>query len=99
MLEKHSSTWNKNFDPIESTVRQRLARVLIEDNKPKEALDIVIATDIFDQALYEIKGDAENLLGLKEEAKLSYLQAIASAQNQSIQALLRMKLADLEIKE
>ena len=99
LLEKHSSTWNKNFDPIESTARQRLARVLIEDNKPKEALDIVIATDIFDQVLYEIKGDAENLLGLKEEAKLSYLQAIASTQNQSIQALLRMKLADLEIKE
>jgi predicted negative regulator of RcsB-dependent stress response len=54
---------------------------------------------VFDHVLYEIKGDAENLLGLKEEAKLSYLQAIALAQSQSIQALLRMKLADLEIKE
>ena len=54
---------------------------------------------IRDHVLYEIKGDAENLLGLKEEAKLSYLQAITSAQSQAIQALLRMKLADLEIKE
>ena len=55
LLEKHSSSWNKNFDPIESTVRQRLARVLIEDNKPKEALDVVIATDIFDHVLSKSK--------------------------------------------
>lgn len=99
VLEKHSSSWQSEFDPIENTARQRLARVLIADNKPKEALDLVNAAEFFDQILFEIKGDAENQLGLPEEAKLSYLQAIVSAQSQSIKALLRMKLVNLEVKK
>jgi len=47
-------------------------------------------------SLYEVKGDAEEQLGQFSEAKLSYLKALESTQSQSIQALLKMKLANLD---
>ena len=49
-----------------------------------------------DNILYEIKGDAEYHLGLLTDARLSYLKAIESTQSPSVQAILKMKLADLE---
>ena len=41
ILKKHSSKWSKNFDPIEVTARQRLARVLLSNNKPEKSLDLI----------------------------------------------------------
>ena len=98
ILKKHSSKWSKSFDPIEVTARQRLARVLLANNKPEESLDLIKNAASLNNILYEIKGDALQELGLSKEARLSYLQAIESTQSQSIQTLLKMKLADLEIK-
>lgn len=97
ILKKHSSKWSKSFDPIEVTARQRLARVLLANNKPDKSLDLINNAASLNNILYEIKGDALQELGLSKEARLSYLQAIDSTQSQSIQALLKMKLADLEI--
>lgn len=99
MLEKHSSFLGADFDPIEVTARQRLARVLVSNSKPEEALELINATKSLNNTLFEIKGDIETELGLISEARVSYLKAIESTQNQSIQALIRMKLADLEIED
>ena len=98
ILKKHSSKWSKSFDPIEVTARQRLARVLLANNKPNKSLDLINNATSLNSILYEIKGEALQELGLSKEARLSYLQAIESTQSQSIQTLLKMKLADLEIK-
>ena len=81
---------------MEVTARQRLARILVADNRPKEAFDLIKDAKFLDNILYEIKGDAEYHLGLLTDARLSYLKAIESTQSPSIQAILKMKLADLE---
>ena len=96
VLKKHSSFWRSDFDPMEVTARQRLARILVADNRPKEAFDLINDAKFLDNILYEIKGDAEYNLGLLTDARLSYLKAIESTQSPSIQAILKMKLADLE---
>ena len=96
VLKKHSSSWRKDFDPMEVTARQRLARILVADNRPKEAFDLINDAKFLDNILYEIKGDAEYNLGLLTDARLSYLKAIESTQSPSVQAILKMKLADLE---
>ena len=73
----------------------------LEADNVLSASDLVEAYSADQRAFYppDLAEELQKLDLLKEEAKLSYLQAIASTQNQSIQALLRMKLADLEIKE
>jgi len=96
ILERHSSRWGSDFNPIEITARLRLARVLIANNNPSRALEIIDQSNNMDGSLYEVKGDAEELLGQFAQARLSYVLAIESTQNPSIQALLKMKLADLE---
>ena len=96
VLKKHSSFWKRDFDPIEVAARQRLARILVADNRPKEAFDLINDAKFLDNILYEIKGDAEYNLGLLTDARLSYLKAIESTQSPSVQAILKMKLADLE---
>ena len=47
-------------------------------------------------SLHEVKGDAEEKLGFYAEAKLSYLKALESNQSQSVEAILKMKLANLD---
>ena len=96
VLKKHSSFWRRDFDPIEVTARHRLARILVADNRPKEAFDLINDAKYLDNILYEIKGDAEYHMGLLSDSRLSYLKAIESTQSPSIQAMLKMKLADLE---
>ena len=96
VLKKHSSSWKKDFDPIELAARQRLARVLVADNRPQEAIDLINEAESLNNSLYETKGDAELRLGLLKEARLSYLKAIETTQNQSIKSIIQMKLADIE---
>ncbi len=96
ILSRHEKKWGSNFNPIELTARTRLARVLLANDDPNQALEVINKSTDKNSALYEVKGDAEELLGKFDEARLSYLKALESTQNQSTRALLQMKLSSLE---
>ena len=96
ILDRHDSKWSSDYDPIEVTARLRLARVLIANENPEKAIEVIEYSQNLNSSLYEVKGDAEEQLGQFSQAKLSYLKALESTQSQSIQALLKMKLANLD---
>jgi predicted negative regulator of RcsB-dependent stress response len=96
ILDRHDSKWRSDFDPIEVTARLRLARVLIANENPEKAIEVIEYSQTLSSSLHEVKGDAEEQLGQFSQAKLSYLKALESTQSQSIQALLKMKLANLD---
>ena len=96
ILQRHDSKWGSDFDPIEATARLRLARVLIANKNPNKALEIINESENMSSSLLEVKGDAEEKLGFYAEAKLSYLKALESNQSQSVEAILKMKLANLD---
>ena len=97
ILQRHDSKWGSDFDPIEATARLRLARVLIANDNSNKALEIINESENMSSSLHEVKGDAEEKLGSYTEAKLSYLKALESNQSQSVEAILKMKLANLDI--
>lgn len=97
ILQRHDSKWGSDFDPIEATARLRLARVLIANDNSNKALAIINDSENMSSSLHEVKGDAEEKLGSFTEAKLSYLKALESNQSQSVEAILKMKLANLDI--
>ncbi len=96
ILQRHDSNWGSDFDPIEATARLRLARVLIANDNSNKALEIINESKSMSSSLHEVKGDAEEKLGFYAEAKLSYLKALESNQSQSVEAILKMKLANLD---
>ena len=96
ILKRRDSKWGSDFDPIEATARLRLARVLIANDNSNKALEIINESENISSSLYEVKGDAEEKLGFYAEAKLSYLKALESNQSQSVEAILKMKLANLD---
>ena len=96
ILKRRDSKWGSDFDPIEATARLRLARVLIANDHSNKALEIINESENISGSLYEVKGDAEEKLGFYAEAKLSYLKALESNQSQSVEAILKMKLANLD---
>ena len=46
--------------------------------------------------MLEIKGDAQNKLGDYSAARVSYLLALQNSTNQASQALINMKISDLD---
>ena len=96
ILKRRDSKWGSDFDPIEATARLRLARVLIANDNSNKALEIINESENMSSSLHEVKGDAEEKLGSYAEAKLSYLKALESNQSQSVEAILKMKLANLD---
>tara|TARA_Y100001960_G_scaffold207648_1_gene216835 strand:- start:637 stop:1275 length:639 start_codon:yes stop_codon:yes gene_type:complete len=96
ILQRRDSKWGSDFDPIEATARLRLARVLIANDHSNKALEIINESENISGSLYEVKGDAEEKLGFYAEAKLSYLKALESNQSQPVEAILKMKLANLD---
>ena len=78
IIEKHSSKWSDGFDPIEVTARQRLARVLIANKRAQEAINLLNSTSNLDSTSFEIRGDAQNELGLIGQGKAIASQAISS---------------------
>ena len=74
-------------------IEQRLARLLIDAGKAKEALALVKAST--EASGMEIKGDAEYALGQKADAQKSYLQALDKLEQDAPQRrLVELKLTE-----
>ena len=99
VLKNSSSGWGEQFNPIESLANLRLAKILLEEGKAQEVLDLLEGNKILTASIYEIKGDAEEELGRVGEAKVSYLQALELSNSQPIRSLISMKIADLQISK
>ena len=99
VLINSSSGWGEQFNPIESLANLRLAKILLEEGKAQEVLDLLEGNKILTASIYEIKGDAEEELGRVGEAKVSYLQALKLSNSQPIRSLISMKIADLQISK
>lgn len=66
----------KNVDgDLGPVVQQRLARLLIDTGKAKEALPLL--TDERDAAMLDVRGDAQFALGQRDKAQESYRKALA----------------------
>lgn len=64
-----------DLDPdMRAVVRQRLARLLVDDGKANEALALL--DDERNPAMLDVQGDAQMLLGDRAKAQLSYQKAL-----------------------
>ncbi|MBV2209956.1 MAG: tetratricopeptide repeat protein [Thermomonas sp.] len=84
----------KNVDgDLGPVVQQRLARLLIDTGKAKEALPLL--TDERDAAMLDVRGDAQFALGQRDKAQESYRKALALVDVASPQhRLIAMKLVE-----
>ena len=84
----------RSSDPGLDQIRsRRLARLLIDAGKGEEALQLLAAAD--DAAGLEARGDAQLVLGRREQAQTSYTQALTKVDVASPQRrLLELKLSE-----
>lgn len=84
-----------NLPPsLKSVVSLRLARVLIEDNQPKESLAVLdkLSDPNFESMTNEIRGDAYLKMGDRKQASLAYARALKSLpDSDDVKPLLQMK--------
>ena len=96
IIVKNSSSFSNTFSPIQNIAKTRLARILLSQGKPAQALELILESKDLTSELYEIKGDAETALERPTDARISYLQSLDLSQNEVIRNLIRMKIADLQ---
>jgi len=83
---------------LREIARIRLARVLLAENQPQQALDLLKQTDdtAYAAAAREVEGDALLALGKPDEARTAYQNALKAFPGfEVIRPLLQMKLDDL----
>ncbi len=83
-------------DPgVAALIEQRLARLLVDEGKPAEALPLV--RDAEDAGALDVLGDAQKALGKPDEARKAYQSALAKLEGNSLQRqVLEAKLAQLD---
>jgi predicted negative regulator of RcsB-dependent stress response len=84
--------------PLRQIARIRAARVLLAENQPQQALDLLNKSDdkAYDPVVWEIRGDIFVALGQRAEARTAYQNAISALPGfTDMQPLLQMKLNDL----
>jgi len=62
----------------------------------QNVLNTLSNSDVLTASLLELKGDAENQLGLYELARVSYMRALQNSPSQTSRTLINMKISDLE---
>lgn len=91
-----------NNDALRAVAKIRLARVLLADKKPEEALDVLASNNnkAYAAAAEAVKGDILVSMGKTVEAKQAYQNALkAFPAIEVMQPLLQMKLDDLATVE
>lgn len=95
VLDRTSSSWRKNSNPLGFVAMLRLSRIHLSESNPQLVLALLQDVSDLTSGLFEVKGDAETALGDAGSAKLSYLQASEKTQSQTIKSILSMKIAEL----
>ena len=62
----------------------------------QNVLNTLSDSDVLTASLLELKGDAENQLGLYELARVSYMRALQNSPSQTSRTLINMKISNLE---
>lgn len=89
---------NGDTKALREVARIRAARVLVAQNKPKDALDLLNTSDdtAYDAAAWDVKGDALLLTGQAADARDAYQHALQAFPGfEVIQPMLQMKIDNL----
>ena len=95
VIDRHSDSSNE-FNPLVTAARTRLCRIYISQKDYQNVLNTLSNSDMLTASLLELKGDAENQLGLYELARVSYMRALQNSPSQTSRTLINMKISDLE---
>ncbi len=79
-----------------ASAKTRLCRIYISLKDYQKVLDILSSSDVLTASLLELKGDAENQLGLYELARVSYMTALQNSPSQTSRSIINMKISNLE---
>ena len=95
VIDRHSDSPNE-FNPLVTAAKTRLCRIYISQKDYQNVLNTLSNSDMLTASLLELKGDAENQLGLYALARVSYMRALQNSPSQTSRALINMKISDLE---
>ena len=86
----------EEFNPLRVAAQIRLSKIYMEQSKYKEVIQLFENSELLTSSMLEIKGDAQNKLGDYSAARVSYLLALQNSTNQASQAMINMKISDLD---
>ena len=95
VIDRHSDSQNE-FNPLAAAAKTRLCRIYISQKDYQKVLNTLPNSDMLTASLLELKGDAENQLGLYALARVSYMRALQNSPSQTSRTLINMKISDLE---
>ena len=95
VIDRHSDSSNE-FNPLVTAAKTRLCRIYMSQKDYQNVLNTLSDSDVLTASLLELKGDAENQLGLYELARVSYMRALQNSPSQTSRTLINMKISDLE---
>ena len=95
VIDRHSDSSNE-FNPLVTAAKTRLCRIYMSQKDYQNVLNTLSDSDVLTASLLELKGDAENQLGLYELARVSYMRALQNSPSQTTRTLINMKISDLE---
>ena len=98
IIDRHSDSSN-GFNPLVTAAKTRLCRIYISQKDYQKVLNTLPNSEVLTASLLELKGDAENQLGLYELARVSYIRALQNSPSQTSRTLINMKISDLEGEE
>ena len=95
VIDRHSDSSNE-FNPLVTAAKTRLCRIYMSQKDYQNVLNTLSDSAVLTASLLELKGDAENQLGLYELARVSYMRALQNSPSQTSRTLINMKISDLE---
>ena len=95
LIDRHSDSSNE-FNPLVTAAKTRLCRIYMSQKDYQNVLNTLSDSYVLTASLLELKGDAENQLGLYELSRVSYMRALQNSPSQTSRTLINMKISDLE---
>ena len=95
LIDRHSDSSNE-FNPLVTAAKTRLCRIYMSQKDYQNVLNTLSDSYVLTASLLELKGDAENQLGLYELSRVSYMRALQNSPSQTSRTLINMKISNLE---